>query len=253
MPTTLIFGGSGKVAQHLTKLLVAAKPPHKVYSVIRNPDQASDIKSLGGEPVIQSIEESSVDDFVATLKQYKPDAVVWSAGAGGKGDPSRTLAVDRDGQIKAQEAVAKAGIKRFVVVSARDVRDRKNKPRPSWYTDDDEKYSDKAWGAIGRYFQAKFEADRDLVSKNSERKLDYTIVRPGSLGTNSATGKVTVGNLKLDGTQINREDVAEVIVEVLNNDKTIGLAFDVVGGETPTGEAVKRVGDERIDNFEGYY
>jgi len=178
MPTTLIFGGSGKVAQHLTKLLVGASPPHKVYSVIRNPGQSSEIKGLGAEPVIQSIEDSSIDDFVATLQKYKPDAVVWSAGAGGKGDPSRTQAVDRDGQIKAQEAVAKAGIKRYVVVSARDVRDR-NKARPSWYTDDDEKFSDKIWGAIGKYFQAKFEADRDLVSNNSRRKLDYTIVRPG--------------------------------------------------------------------------
>lgn len=253
MPTTLIFGGSGKVAQHLTKLLVAAKPPHKVYSVIRNPDHSSDIKGLGAEPVIQSIEDSSVEDFVATLQKYKPDAVVWSAGAGGKGDPSRTVAVDRDGQIKAQDATAKAGIKRFVVVSARDVRDRKNKPRPSWYTDEDEKYSDKAWAGIGKYFQAKLEADTDLVSKNGERKLDYTIVRPGSLGTGASTGKVTVGNFKLDGSQIEREDVAKVIVEVLGNAKTIGLAFDVVGGETPVSEAVKRVGDEQIDNFEGYY
>jgi nucleoside-diphosphate-sugar epimerase len=252
MPTTLIFGGSGKVAQHLTKILVNAKPPHKVYSVIRNPSYSADIKALGAEPVVQSIEDSSVDDMAAMLQKYAPDAVVWSAGAGGKGDPSRTQAVDRDGAIRSMDAAAKAGIKRYAMVSAQDVRDREGKPRPSWYTDDDAKASDRGWNAIGRYMQAKFEADRELRVGNEKRKLQYTIVRPGALGMGPATGKIDAGKIRLGGV-ISREDVAQIVAEVLKNPATIGLAFDVLGGETPIAEAIEKVANDKVDSFDGYY
>jgi nucleoside-diphosphate-sugar epimerase len=252
MPSTLIFGGSGKVAQHLTKILTTAKPPYTVYSIIRNPDQSDDIKALGGEPIVQSIEDSSVADFVSTLQKYKPDSIVWSAGAGGKGDPSRTQAVDRDGAIKSMDAAAKAGVKRYVMVSAHDVRDRENKPKPEWYTDADMQISDGTYKAIGTYMKAKFEADKALVVGNDQRKLDYTIVRPGRLGTGPSTGKIEAGKIRLGG-EISREDVAKVVAEVLKTDGTIGLAFDCIGGETPIAEAVKKVADNRSDSFEGYY
>jgi len=252
MPTTLIFGGSGKVAQHLTRILTNAKPPHTVYSIIRNPDYVSEIKALGAEPVVQSIEDSSLDDMVAILQKYKPDNIVWSAGAGGKGDPSRTQAIDRDGAIRSMDAAAKAGVKRYVMVSAFDVRDREGKPVPDWYTESDIKKSDGTYAAIGKYMLAKFEADKELRVGNSRRNLDYTIVRPGSLTLEPSTGRVAAGKISLDG-GISREDVAKVLAEVLENEGTIGLAFDVLGGDTPIPEAVKKVADEKIDTFEGYY
>ena len=77
---TLIFGGSGKVARHITRMLAAKG--HNVYSVIRKPEQASDIEGLGGKPVVQSIEDSSVDDMVKTITDTKASTVIWSAGAG---------------------------------------------------------------------------------------------------------------------------------------------------------------------------
>jgi nucleoside-diphosphate-sugar epimerase len=252
MPITLIFGGSGKVAQHLTRILTSAKPPHTVYSIIRNPDYVSDIQALGAEPVVESIEDSSLDDMVATLQKYKPDNIVWSAGAGGKGDPSRTQAIDRDGAIRSMDAAAKAGVKRYVMVSAIDVRDREGKPIPDWYTESDVKRSDGTYKAIGKYMRAKFEADKELREGNNRRNLAYTIVRPGSLSMGPSTGKVTAGKIRLDG-EISREDVAKVIAEVLETEGTVGLAFDVLGGDTPIREAVKKIADEKIDTFEGYY
>jgi hypothetical protein len=52
---------------------------------------------------------------------------------------------------------------------------------------------------------------------------------------------------------IPREDVARVVVEVLRQPKTIGLAFDVVGGEKEVEKAVAEVAEGRIDTFEGRY
>ncbi|KAF2194075.1 Rossmann-fold NAD(P)(+)-binding protein [Zopfia rhizophila CBS 207.26] len=251
MPTTLIFGGSGKVARQLTRILALQSPPHKIYSIVRNPDQVSPLEALGATPIVQSIEDSSVSDLAETLKRYNPDVVVWSAGAGG-GDPQRTESVDCDGAIKAMNAVAAAGIKRYIVVSALDMRDRENKPTPEWYDENDTQRSEKLWKVIGRYMKAKLAADIELRTGNSERKLDYTIVRPGGLSDEPGKGTISAGKVHL-GTMVSREDVARVVMECMENEMTVGLAFDVVGGDTPIAEAVGKVSKEKIDCFEGFY
>ncbi|KEQ93893.1 hypothetical protein AUEXF2481DRAFT_41618 [Aureobasidium subglaciale EXF-2481] len=249
MSTALIFGGSGKVARHLTTKLKASS--YTVYSVIRKESQMPELEALGARPIVQSIEGSSVDELTSTISKHKPNVVIWSAGAGG-GSPERTRAVDHEGAVKVFDATAAAGVKRFIIVSAIDIRDRENKPTPEWYNDDDLAVSNKMWNAIGVYCEAKLAADRDLVSKNHLRQLDYTILRPGSLNTEKGSGKVAAGKVHL-GQSISREDVAELIVRVMETPSTIGLAFDVVGGETSIPTAVKQVSDEKIDTFEGHY
>ena len=186
--TALIFGGSGKVSRALTPLLTAATPPWTVYSVIRNSSQSASLQSLGAQPIVQSIEDSSVSDLASTIRKHAPDVVIWSAGAGG-GDPSRTDTIDRKGAIKSFDACAEAGVKRYIIVSALDTRDRE-KSTPPWYDDDDKARSDRLWTAIGAYMHAKFDADKDLVTGNARRKLDYTIVRPGHLTEDPGKGMV---------------------------------------------------------------
>jgi len=74
--TILILGGSGRVALHLTRLLLTRGDT--VHSLIRNPSQASTLTSLGAKPIVQSLEDSSVADLAATFTQLKPDVVVSS-------------------------------------------------------------------------------------------------------------------------------------------------------------------------------
>ncbi|ORY57566.1 Rossmann-fold NAD(P)(+)-binding protein [Pseudomassariella vexata] len=251
-PTTLIFGGHGKVAQHLTRILTQqTTPAHTVHSIIRNADQSDTITSLGGKPIVQSIEESSVADFTATIKKTNPDFVVWSAGAGG-GNPERTQAVDREGAIKSMDACAEAGVKRYIIVSALDVRDRENKPVPEWYDDESKRMSDRVWGAIEPYLKAKLAADRSLRMDNRRRGLEYTIVRPGGLSTEPGKGTVQAGKVRL-GSMVSREDVARTVVAIMEDSGTVGLAFDVVGGGVPIKEAVATVANDKVDTFEGYY
>jgi nucleoside-diphosphate-sugar epimerase len=247
--TALIFGGSGKVARHLTKLLTSQSPPWTVYSLIRSSAQSSSLEALGAKPVVQSIEDSSVSDLVSTIKKYNPSVIIWSAGAGG-GDPSRTDKVDREGAIKSMDAAAEAGVKRYIIVSAIDIRNR-DKGIPDWYNEDDVKRSDGTWNAIGAYARAKLAADTELRNGNSKRGLEYTIVRPGALLDDPPAGKVDAGKVHLTK-GISRADVAGAILETIKNKGTIGLAFDVVGGDTPVEEAIKKVADGKIDTFEGH-
>lgn len=180
MPTTLILGGSGKVARHLTRLLTTSNPAHTVHSVIRNESQIPELKSLGAQPIVQSIESAPVPELTATITSLSPDYIVWSAGAGG-GNPERTQAVDHEGAVKCIDAAAAAGKgRRYIVVSALDVRDRE-KGWPGWYGEADQERSDKVWGVIGKYMSAKFAADKELRVGNARRGLKYTIVRPGGL------------------------------------------------------------------------
>lgn len=132
-----------------------------------------------------------------------------------------------------------------------DVRDR-SKPAPGWYDSDDKARSDKMHDVIGAYMRAKFAADSNLVTENARRGLEYTIVRPGGLTTEKGVGKVAAGKVH-SKTTVSREDVADVVVRCIEEKGTIGLAFDVVGGETPITEAVKKVADEKINTFEGFY
>ncbi|KAF2719677.1 NAD(P)-binding protein [Polychaeton citri CBS 116435] len=247
---TLIFGGSGKCARHITRLL-SSQPNHTVYSIIRNADQNASIEALGGKPIVQSIEESSAEDMAATLRSTKATTVVWAAGAGG-GNPERTRAVDHEGAVKSMDAAALAGVKRYIIISALDVRDREGKPEPEWYDDADRDRSRRVWDVINPYMRAKFAADRNLVTENARRGLEYTIVRPGGLSQDPAKGTVSAGKTHLNA-MISREDVAAVVVECIKNTGTVGLAFDVVGGETKIEEAVAEVAKGRVDTFEGRY
>lgn len=80
----------------------------------------------------------------------------------------------------------------------------------------------------------------------------YSIIRPGGLNTEAEKGKVEAGKVHIC-TTISREDVAEVVKTCIEEPGTIGLTFDVVGGDTPIAEALKGVATERIDTFEGFY
>lgn len=81
----LLLGGHGKVAMHLTPLLL--NRAWNVTSVIRNPDHENEILALGnGRKGKLNVLVSSLDDVKTVADAQKildtvtPDYVVWSAG-----------------------------------------------------------------------------------------------------------------------------------------------------------------------------
>lgn len=213
MSSVIVFGGHGKVALHLTRLLVARGD--RVTSVFRNPDHAGDVVATGAEPVVADIETLDVDALADLIAGH--DAVVFSAGAGG-GNPVRTYAVDRDAAIRIVDAAGRAGVRRFVMVSYFGAG-------PGHGVPEDHPFYP--------YAQAKAAADAHLRAAD----LDWTVLGPSGLTLDAATGRIETGPSAVKGS-VSREDVAQVIAATLDDDGTIRRTIEFNNGDTPITEAL---------------
>ena len=91
------------------------------------------------------------------------------------------------------------------------------------------------------YLRAKTAADEAVRARTA---LNPTIVRPGLLTNDPGTGRVTIADSTGRGS-IPREDVASVLVAVLDNPGTSGQTFEVISGDTPIAEAVAARADRQ--------
>jgi uncharacterized protein YbjT (DUF2867 family) len=210
-----VVGGHGKVALRLLRLL--SERGDRARGLIRNPDHAADVEATGATAVGVDIENLDADAVARSIAGV--DAVVFAAGAGPGSGPARKLTVDYGGAVKLIEAARLNEISRYLIVSAIGVNHPEN------------------WSENMRpYYEAKADADRELA----ESGLDYTIVRPGGLTDDPGTGLINaVEQLPPERYgPIPRDDVAATLLACLDDQRTIGKAFDEVSGEVPIAEAV---------------
>jgi uncharacterized protein YbjT (DUF2867 family) len=208
----VVAGGHGKIALHLERLL--ADSGHRVSALIRSRAQDSDVREAGAEPVECDLEAE--DDLVHYV--LGANAIVFAAGAGPGSGPERKRTVDLGAAVKLIEAARRAGVRRYVMVSAIGADDPAAGPEP-----------------MRPYLEAKSEADRQLAASD----LDWTIVRPGRLTDGTGTGLVTLTDDMGVRGDVSRKDVARVLAAVLGDpEATIGKTFVVVAGETPVDDAI---------------
>lgn len=215
LPVTIV-GGHGKVALRAARILSEAGA--EVYSVIRNPDHAEDVRAAGATPVVANVEKLDDDGFREVLRGS--GSVVWSAGAGG-GDPERTYAVDRDAAIRSMDACMAEGVERYVMVSYDGAGPDHGVPEDS---------------SFFPYAEAKAAADAHL----RETDLKWTILGPGALTDEPGGESIGVGDDKTEDRKTSRDVVADVIAAVLRRPDTIGRTIEFSDGDTPIGEALTR-------------
>ena len=214
MTRIVVIGGHGKVALHLARILT--ERGDQVTSVFRNPDHAEDVAATGARPVVADIEALDTDALAELLAGH--DAVVFSAGAGG-GNPARTYAVDRDAAIRVIDAARQAGVRRFVMVS---------------YFGAGPDHGVSQDNSFFPYAEAKAAADAHLRASD----LDWTVLGPGRLTLEPATGRIAVGADAADKAAVSREDVALVAAAALSDDSTIRRTIDFNKGDLPIAEAL---------------
>jgi len=211
----VIAGGHGKIALLLERLL--AERGDQAVGLIRNPAHVPDVRSAGAEAVVCDLETALAGDVVVLLSGA--DAVVFAAGAGpGSGAP-RKDSVDRVASVLMADAAGQAGVRRFVQVSSMGAG---QPPRPG---------SDEVWAA---YITAKTAAEADLRA----RDLDWTILRPGGLTDEPATGMIRLAPPPVPRGTVPRADVAAVIAALLDNPGTRHQTLELTGGDSPVAAAV---------------
>jgi uncharacterized protein YbjT (DUF2867 family) len=210
----VIAGGHGKIGLLLGEMLV--ERGDSVRGLIRNPDQAEDLRRAGVEPVLCDLEGEA--DVAGVVRGA--GAIVFAAGAGPGSGVERKRTMDLGGAVKLIEAAEAEGVRRHVIVSAMGAADP-----PA-----------EGGGVFGEYLRAKAEADRVLAASG----LDFTIVRPGGLTDDLLTGRVEIAP-RLERGEVSRADAAAVLAAVLGADNTIGKSFDLIAGETPIAGAVAAV------------
>jgi uncharacterized protein YbjT (DUF2867 family) len=215
-----VVGGHGQIAQHLHPFLAAAG--HSPVALVRQEAYRAELEDLGAEVRLLDIERQDADAFAAAFEGC--DAVVFSAGGGPDGNMERKRTVDLEGSLKSIAGAEAAGIRRFVQVSAINVDD----PLPE---------------DVGEVWRAYVEAKRDADVAVRGSDLDWTIIRPGRLTDDPATGLVALGPDVPRG-EIPRADVAAVLAAVIDDPATFGKQWNLVGGHTPVREAVQSASAE---------
>jgi uncharacterized protein YbjT (DUF2867 family) len=205
-----IAGGHGRIGLRLGRLL--AERGDRARGLIRNDEHRDDVREAGAEPVLCDIEGSA--DLTGAIEGA--DALVFAAGAGAGSGADRKWTVDYAGAAKLMVAARAMGVTRYVIVSAMGTRQPPG--------DDD---------VFSIYLRAKARADEELRASG----LDWTIVCPGMLTDEPGTGRVRAGE-SVDRGEIPRDDVAATLLAVLDEPKTVGVTFELVGGETQVAEAV---------------
>jgi uncharacterized protein YbjT (DUF2867 family) len=168
---------------------------------------------------VLDLEAASADEVAAALDGA--DAVVFSAGAGPGSGVARKDTVDRAAAVLLADAAERAGVRRYLLVSSVGVEN----VRGDVTGPDDEVFH--------AYLVAKLAAEEDLRS----RPLDWTILRPGRLTDEPGTGRVLLAPSVPRG-DVPRDDVAAVLVALLDRPATHGKVLEAVGGDTPIEDAV---------------
>jgi|AntDeeMetagen681_2_1112603.scaffolds.fasta_scaffold08539_1 uncharacterized protein YbjT (DUF2867 family) len=201
----LVAGAHGTVGQKIMAVLDGSE--HDATAMVRTESYATDMEEYDAETVVADLTK----DVSHAVDGH--DAIVFAAGSSGED----VEGVDRDGAIRMIEAAEEHGVDRFVMLSAMNADDLESSP-----------------DALEDYLAAKQAADERL----QESELTYTIVRPGALIDDPATGEIRAAE-KLDRGEITRADVARTLVAALDVAETHGKTFEILAGDEPIETALE--------------
>lgn len=205
----LVFGGTSGTGLAAVQVLRAQDVPVTVF--IRPTSDTSALEPLGVTTVVG--DALVADDVAAAFATGSYKTVISSLG-GRRGEPRPDL----DGNKNITAAAKAAGAKRVVQISSIGVGDTREPPGP---------------GAnfMAEVFYLKTLAEDELMNSG----LDYTIVRPGGLRRGEATGTGIYQEEERMGS-IDRQELGRLVVEMLNDDSTIGKVLYAIDPALPMPE-----------------
>ncbi len=205
---TLIIGASGQIGKMTTQKMLAQE--HEVVALVRDKSKLTDIE----HPNLSIVEQDLENDFSRALTGVQQ--VIFSAGSGGATGADKTLLIDLWAAVKAINYAVDAQVEHFIMVSSIGADD-----------------PDGIESSIKPYLVAKHMADEHLLHSG----LHYSIVRPGTLLNESASGLFTINRpATRQDAVINREDVADALVYIASHRPDKSQLFELFNGDKPLDE-----------------
>jgi uncharacterized protein YbjT (DUF2867 family) len=202
----LVAGANGTTGRIIINLLKESEN-YEPIAMVRKQEQKDHFQKENVSVVLADLEKD-LDHAVENI-----DKVIFAAGSGGK----NVIGVDQEGAKRLIDASKKAKINKFVMLSSMGA--------------DNPSVSDE----LKDYLKAKQNADAHLTSS----RLNYTIVRPGALTNKGRTGEIKLKEKLENQGSISRADVAQTLVEVLDNNVKKNETFEIVNGEVYIDKAVR--------------
>lgn len=212
MESVMIFGATRGVGLELVRILRARSVG--VVAMARPPSETAELDRLGVE-VVRG-DALSARDVAAAFDALGEGGQVVSTLGGAFGTPP---IVDHEGNARIIEEAEARGVARFVFVTSLGCGETRPHMAP------------RVAAVLGPIVDAKTRAEERLVRSS----LDWTILRPGGLRSEPATGRGVLSEDPEIHGFVHRADVAQLVARVLRDPSTVGKKLAAVDAELAHG------------------
>lgn len=209
MQHIFLAGSSRGVGREVAKLLLENEPPSVNLTVLlRNPTYAVELEALGAKVVFG--DALNVAELEAAItKAGDIDIVITTMG----GLPSdRGERSDCEGNKNLIDQAVKLGVHKFILISSIGSGNSVVALAPQVLV------------TLGPILKEKEKAEQYLIASG----LTYTIIRPGGLKSEPATGNALLTEDPTISGIIHRADVANLVCKCVNSEKTNYKVFSAI-------------------------
>jgi uncharacterized protein YbjT (DUF2867 family) len=218
----LIFGGTRGTGFETARLLRERGDP--VTVLVREGSDASALEALG----TTIVRGNALDgDAIEAAFASGPFTAAVNTLGGKRGELPRP---DIEGTKQIAAGAKRAGVKRNIMVTAIGAGDSQSAVAP------------KVLEVLGEVLNMKTEAENILQDSG----LDYTILRPGGMTNDPASGTAIRTEDHNRMGVINRADLAALVVNCLDDDETIGKIYHTVDPEITWDAPLQRGDDSKF-------
>jgi nucleoside-diphosphate-sugar epimerase len=205
MTTVILFGATGKTGLALSKLII--KNDMELFAAARTETDRKYLESLGANAFIADVLHPN--QSLESMRNVNGRSIVISlVGGSSKGTGVRA---DYLGNKNIIEAAVTSGLKRFIFVTSIGSGESRHE------------LPDVVKPFLGPIAAEKTKAENVL----RETDLDFTIIRPGQLTDDRATGNGALTEECILGI-MTREDLALMIMNCIKDDGTIAKIYSVL-------------------------
>jgi uncharacterized protein YbjT (DUF2867 family) len=219
-PSTIFLAGASRgVGLEIAKLLTQQNIP--VIALLRSPNTQAELEAMGA--TVRLGDAMDPDSLQQAMGDVNISTVISTIG----GQSITGERSDFIGNRNLIDTAVNAGVGRFILVTSLGTGNSANAIPPN------------VLEVLSPVLQEKHQSEQHLIASS----LTYTIVRPGGLKSEPATGTAVLTTDPSIGGSIHRADVANLVVQCLKSDRAANQILAAI-------DPAMRYGDRAFDIFQ---